>query len=64
MKNYSRFPSSRIAAFYLGENPLTGKFHWQHMEAARMRQIFEHIKNDDMAEEHRKEIKSILKKLT
>jgi hypothetical protein len=59
-KPYYKLPSSKIAAFYLGRNELTGKFHWQHMAPERMLQIFNHIKNDELLSGHALQIKKAI----
>jgi hypothetical protein len=62
-KPYYKLPSSKIAAFYLGRNELTGKFHWQHMAPERMLQIFNHIKNDELLSGHALQIKKAIETL-
>ena len=62
-KPYYKLPSSKIAAFYLGRNEVTGKFHWQHMAPARMLQIFEYIKSDELLQGHALQIKKIIETL-
>lgn len=59
-KPYYKLPSSKLAAFYLGRNEQTGKQHWQHMAPARMLQIFEHIKGDELLQGHADQIKKII----
>lgn len=59
-KPYYKLPSSKIAAFYLGRNEVTGKFHWQHMAPERMLQIFNHIKNDELLSGHALQIKKAI----
>jgi hypothetical protein len=62
-KPYYKLPSSKLAAFYLGRNESTGKFHWQHMAPDRMLQIFEHIKNDELLSGHAMQIKKAIETL-
>jgi len=59
-KPYYKLPSSKLAAFYLGRNEVTGKFHWQHMAPERMLQIFNHIKNDELLSGHALQIKKAI----